>query len=268
MALIEQLLDYTHPDSTLAGLYRQSQVDRGTIASFDFVDPYTFGGTRPASLTGGTVLKGMDPSDRTGAVGTPSIDLGGTGLTFTNSGSRVFNLPAATKLPATATRFGFGGWIKHIDNAAGTAATLAVAGYNIINGVAANTQWLLQCARAATAGANVNYNASVGGSYSGAVIMAPNEVAHMFFVATIANGSCSMASYKNGALLNTTNPFALPSGGLPTPAGNPIIGRVPGIAEFFGQVGSFDFQDFSASGSATPAEFVARAYGDNVGRFV
>lgn len=266
MALIELLSDYQHADLTVAPLYRQSQVDPATLASFDMVDPYGFGGVRPAQLPTGAVLLGYDAAERPATVTAGPIDLGVTGLVFTGNGNKVVQLPAAAKLPASVTRFGFGGWLRHADNSAGGSATMTVAGYSVTNVAAANVQWALQCARGA-AGAQVNYNGVVGGIYTGAIPMAVGELAHVFIVATIANGAVAMSAYKNGGLLSAQAAQALPGGVLPTPAGEARLGAVPGVREFCGQIGSFDVQDFNAAGSATVADFLARAYGDNVGRF-
>ena len=264
-ALIEQLTDYTHADTSVPILYKASQIDNGTLLSLDFRDGQCYAsGSVPATVTNGQVLNNIIDGG-----GTLSLTTGVTntitsaGLKFQATSGQYIDLGSIGKMATGATQFGFGGWVKGVDSSADPNAYSAIAGY-MSSTAAANCQWVIQHPRA-----SANYQGQVAGLVCN-ITLADGAVAHLFWVATIAGGTLTLQGYKNGTLVNTVSATLASMGlsQLPTPTAPSRIGQVQGYNQPCAcELGSFDFEDFTVSGAAGITAFLAAAYGDNVGRF-
>lgn len=263
-ALVEQSNDYTHADTTVAKLFRASQIDAATKISIDFLDPQCYpSGVVPATAVPGQQFVNLVDGSPLEALTAPAaLAINSAGLKFTGSTGQYIDFGAEGMFPAGSTMIGFGGWIKNRDNSADAQAYSALGGYQTATTDGAS-QWNIQ--RAKGAGAYVGW----GGlqSASATITLAVDEVAHVFWVATLTGGNVTTRAYKNGALVATGTPRALAA--FPTPAGAARIGQVQGYSQSCNcEVGSWDMEDFSAAGAQSVTDFLARAYGDNVGRFV
>ena len=263
-ALIEMLTDYTHGDVTVPKLTKASQIDAGTKLSIDFLDPQTYA----AGVVPALIVQTQLFSDLIDAGGTfslvapnPGMAINSAGLKFTGVGGQYVDLGEKGKFAAGATKFGFGGWVKMRDNAADANAYSAIGGY-LTSTAPANCQWTVQRARGATGLTGIVSGAAYG------IQLAVDEVAHVFFVATVTAGSVVIQGYKNGILLGASGAYAMAGGVLPVPAVAARIGQSVGYSQSpNNELGSWDMEDFSVAGAASVADFLSKAYGDNVGRF-
>lgn len=255
-----RFVDYSTGDTDLPLAYPDLTISPGTKVVFDAKDPNCYVGDEVpvGALASGLQLKNLvnDSAELTLQEAMPA--LGNTGLVFDTAGKRV-TLPASVKMPSSATKFGYGAWVKPATPAitSGHCGVMSL----ITGGTAETTGWLIQQSWNADVAQLQRYyfrNGHIGGSYVSG--MAPGVVAFIFGYVEIDQAAQTVKTdaYKNGVLERSLT-VSLPSGGYPDlSAATAVLGTStvftgPG---WRGEIGRFVFQDFSAEGSKTISEFL------------
>lgn len=270
MALIETITDFNLAAvdpvaaAALETVEKASFIAPGMRVAYDFLDPLCYpSGVVPASGTAlpvnTTLLSLTSDSAVTTVTEAFASGLGTAGLIMDTSAGRIA-LPDAAKFAANASFFGFGGWVKPLSAPSGdggiigylTATNATSAQYAMVR----NSSGAIYGAIASTIFLTIP-----------AATVPVDEVCHIFFTAAIASGSCTLTSYKNGAVVGQQTGTLGNGGVLPTPNTSPAVGKGPFAQPSRVRLGTVEVVDFSTANAFTPAKYLSRAYGENIGRF-
>lgn len=274
MALIETITDFDLATidpataATLEKVEKASFIGAGVRSAYDFIDPLCYASgivpavTNPVTplAIGASVLNLVSGGNPASVVEAFASGIGPAGL-IVDGDAGAITLPDDAKFAAAATLFGFGGWIKPLAPPPNTGMILGW----LTATSAAGQQYLLS--RSSTGDISASIGSTVFTGVPVAQRVAVDEVAHVFAVASISAGSCTLTCYKNGVVVAQSGPGALSGGVLGTPAGSPRIGKGPFANTGRVRIGTIEIVDFSTTGARTPSAYLARAYGDNIGRF-